>query len=212
MLAKVKSCAVLGLEGVPIDVEVDVSSGMAGLVTVVGMPDAAVRESKERVRAALLNTGASYTTKRLTINLAPADLRKEGPAYDLPMAVGLLMATGQVVADVDDTIFVGELSLDGGVRHVSGLLPMAEAARRHGLRRLFCPAEDAAEAALIPGVEVYAVPNLGALLDHFNGGPALRPQAPTVAEDTISPLDYPADFSLIRGQHETNYYGICQNA
>lgn len=200
MLAKVKSCAVLGLEGIPIEVEVDISPGMAGLVTIVGMPDAAVRESKERVRAALLNTGANFTTRRLTINLAPADLRKEGPAYDLPIAVGLLLATGQIVADLDDALFVGELSLDGTVRHVSGLLPIAEAGRRHGLRRLFCPAHDAVEAALIPGLEVYPVISLGALLDHFNGGVPIRPQPPTIVEFTPSPLDYAADFSLIKGQ------------
>ncbi|MCZ7570757.1 MAG: YifB family Mg chelatase-like AAA ATPase [Ardenticatenaceae bacterium] len=200
MLAKVKSCAVLGLEGVPIEVEVDISPGMAGIVTIVGLPDAAVRESKERVRAALLNTGANFTTRRLTINLAPADLRKEGPAYDLPIAVGLLLATGQVVADLEDALFVGELSLDGAVRHVSGLLPMTEAARRHGLRRLFCPASDAVEAALIPGVEVYPVPHLAALLDHFNGGPPIAPQQPTIVEDRLSPLEYAADFSLIKGQ------------
>src|SRR5690606_25602101 len=101
-----------------------------------------------------------------------------------------------IVADLEDSLFIGELSLDGAVRHVSGLLPIAEAARRHGIRCLFCPAEDAAEAALIPGLEVYPVPHLTALLDHFNGGPPIRRQEPTVVDDSLSPLDYNADFAL----------------
>ena len=113
MLAVVQSCAVIGLDGVSVAVEVNVSRGRAGHMTVVGLPDAAVRESLERVRAALLNSGCDFVRKRLTINLAPADIRKEGPVYDLPIAVGLLLATGQIYADVRDSMFIGELSLDG---------------------------------------------------------------------------------------------------
>jgi hypothetical protein len=113
MLATVQSCAIEGLEGVPVAVEVDVSRRMAGKMTLVGLPDAAVRESLERVRAAVLNSGCYFTRQRLTINLAPADIRKVGPVYDLPIAVGLLLATGQVVSDLDDAMFIGELSLDG---------------------------------------------------------------------------------------------------
>ncbi len=116
MLAKVTSCAVVGLDGALVDVEVDVSSGQIGF-TIVGLPDAAVQESRERVRAAIKNSGFAYPLKRITVNLAPADLRKEGPAYDLPIAVGLLMASEQLASDLSRALIIGELSLDGIVRH-----------------------------------------------------------------------------------------------
>ncbi len=201
MLATVHSCAVIGVQGIPVQVEVDVSPGQAGVVTIVGLPDAAIREAKERVRAALLNSGFHFTRQRLTINLAPADLRKEGPAYDLPMAVGLLLATRQVTASVDDAIFVGELSLDGGVRHVSGILPIAAAARTAGFRRLFVPACDALEAALVPDLEVYGVSNLSALADHLNGLVSLPRQEPVIVNpDGNSPSATFVDFCHIKGQ------------
>ncbi len=201
MLATVQSCAMVGLAAAPVAVEVDVSRGTAGRVTLVGLPDAAVRESLERVRAALLNSNCYFTRKRLTINLAPADIRKVGPVYDLPIAVGLLMATGQLHAEIDDALFIGELSLDGSVRHVSGVLPLARLARERGVRRLFVPAVDAAEAALIPSLEVYGVATLSELVDHFSGGPRLQPVEPTIAPDRPpSPLDYATDFCHIKGQ------------
>jgi len=201
VLATVHSCAVIGVQGVPVQVEVDVSRGQAGVITIVGLPDVAVREAKERVRAALLNSGFDFTRRRLTVNLAPADLRKEGPAYDLPMAVGLLLATGQVVASVEDAIFVGELSLDGAVRHVSGILPIAAAAREAGFRRLFVPACDAQEAALVPDLAVYGVPNLRALADHLQGVRALPRQEPVVAlSDGHTLPEHAVDFSHIKGQ------------
>ena len=117
MLAKVTSCAVVGLDGALVDVEVDVSNGQAGF-TIVGLPDAAIQESRERVRASIKNSSFSFPFKRITVNLAPADLRKEGPAYDLPIAVGLLMASEQLNADLSRALIIGELSLDGIVRHV----------------------------------------------------------------------------------------------
>lgn len=201
MLAVVNSCAVLGLDGVPIAVEVDISSGRAGTMTVVGLPDAAVRESLDRVRAALINSGCYFTRKRLTINLAPADIRKAGPVYDLPIAVGLLLVTGQIHGDMSDAIFFGELSLDGSVRHVSGVLPLARLARKIGIRRLFLPAIDAPEAALIPGIEVYAINSIRELIDHFQGKAPLQPLEPTVApEKPRSALDYATDFCHIKGQ------------
>lgn len=201
MLATVQSCAVVGLQGVPVTVEVDVSRGQAGKTTLVGLPDAAVRESLERVRAAVLNSGCYFTSQRLTINLAPADIRKVGPVYDLPIAVGLLLATRQVVTDLQDALFIGELSLDGGVRHVSGVLPLARMARQLRLRRLFVPAADAPEAALVPGLEVYAIHTLRELTDHLNGDTLLQPLPPTVSPDRpLSPLDYAADFAHIKGQ------------
>nr|WP_290668955.1 YifB family Mg chelatase-like AAA ATPase [Ardenticatena sp.] len=201
MLATVYTCALNGLEGMPIQVEVDVSHGQAGIVTIVGLPDAAVREAKERVRAALLNSGCAFTRRRLTINLAPADLRKEGPAYDLPIAMGVLLATGQIVADVEDAIFVGELSLNGDVRHVSGVLPIAAAARREGFKRLFVPACDVDEAALIPDIEVYGVPDLPTLVQHFHGTKRIPRRPPVVVNLTVQGDDPQyVDFCHIKGQ------------
>ena len=141
MLAKVTSCAVVGLEGVLIEVEVDISRGLPSM-TIVGLPDTAVQESRERVRAAIKNSGLPFPSERLTVNLAPADIRKAGPAYDLPIAIGILFASEQIYGDVSQAIVMGELSLDGGVRHISGALPMATLAKKEGFTTLFVPAED----------------------------------------------------------------------
>jgi magnesium chelatase family protein len=149
MLAKVTSFAVIGLEGVPIDVEVDISRGLTSFI-VVGLPDTAIQESRERVRAAIKNSGCRFPGQRLTVNLAPADIRKEGPAYDLPIAVGILGATSQVWPDWDKSVFIGELSLDGTVRHTNGVLPMIGGAKAQGYDRAYVPAVDAPEAALVP--------------------------------------------------------------
>jgi len=129
VLAKVHSCALIGLEGAVVEVEADLNTRAWPLVTLVGLPDAAVKESTERVRAAIVNSGLAYPRGRVTVNLAPADLRKEGPAYDLPIAVALLVLAEQVPADLEGVLFLGELSLDGSLRHVNGLLPMAHLAK-----------------------------------------------------------------------------------
>ena len=198
MLARVFSCAVIGLEGVVVEVEVDTAQGLPK-TTIVGLPDAAVQESRERVEAAIKNAGLYFPRKRLTVNLAPAAVRKEGPAYDLPIALGVLLASGQLPLDcVEGALVVGELSLDGSVRHVRGVLPMAALARDEGFARVFVPEIDAAEAALIPGVEVFSVSSLTALSAHLEGGPQLALQ------DTITPDDMPlvprTDFREIKGQ------------
>ncbi|HEX7594573.1 MAG TPA: magnesium chelatase domain-containing protein, partial [Anaerolineae bacterium] len=175
MLAKVTSCAVVGLDGALVDVEVDVSNGQPGF-TIVGLPDAAVQESRERVRAAIKNSSFTYPfNKRITVNLAPADLRKEGPAYDLPIAVGLMMASEQLRADLSRTFIIGELSLDGAVRHTNGVLPMAALARDRGFGALCVPAIDAPEAALIPGLDVFPIESLFALVMHLQN---MQPIAP----------------------------------
>ncbi|MDE2968608.1 MAG: magnesium chelatase, partial [Chloroflexota bacterium] len=148
MLAKVYTCAVLGLEGRIIEVEVDISPGLPS-VTVVGLGDKAVQESRERVRAAVRNCGCDFPLRRVTVNLAPADLRKEGPAYDLAIAVGVLLSTGQVSADLSDTALLGELALDGLLRHTNGILPMVDLARQEGFRRVVVPEADAREASLV---------------------------------------------------------------
>jgi magnesium chelatase family protein len=199
MLAKVTSCAVVGLDGALVDVEVDVSGGQIGF-TIVGLPDAAVQESRERVRAAIKNSGFSYPLKRITVNLAPADLRKEGPAYDLPIAVGLLMASEQLQADLSRALIIGELSLDGMVRHTNGVLPMAALARERGFDTLFVPASDAPEAALVPDLNVYPIETLFALVMHLQG---MQPIAPYRAASDFTPATTPAysvDFAEVRGQ------------
>ncbi len=162
MLAKVRSCAVVGLEGAIVEVEVDLSNGLAAFM-IVGLPDTAVNEAKDRVRAAIKNSGCLFPFKRITVNLAPADLRKEGPAYDLPIAIGILLASGQIAAEeqIAEYLFLGELSLDGSVRHTNGILPMVALAREKQVESVFVPAIDAMEATLIEGVAIYPVETLG---------------------------------------------------
>jgi magnesium chelatase family protein len=150
MLAKALSCAVVGLDGGLVEVEVDIASGLPAFA-IVGLPDAACQEAKERVRSAVRNSGFQFPQKRITVNLAPADIRKEGPAYDLPIAVGILLASEQLAADVSDALFLGELSLDGQVRHAHGILPMVALAREKGLDVVYVPEADAHEAGLIEG-------------------------------------------------------------
>ncbi len=142
MLAKVHSCAIVGLEGAIVEVEVDTSRGLPSF-TIVGLPDTAVQESRERVQAAVKNAGLVFPRQRVTVNLAPAALRKEGPAYDLPIALGALVASGQVRPEsLEGSLAVGELSLDGSLRHVRGVLPMTALARQEGFKRILVPKED----------------------------------------------------------------------
>jgi len=200
MLAKVTSCALVGLEGVLVDVEVDTSRGMPSL-TIVGLPDAAVKESSERVRAAVKNSGLFFPGKRITVNLAPADIRKAGPAYDLPIAVGVLIASDQVWPQaVEDALFVGELSLDGSLRHVNGILPVAALAHQQSIRRIFVPAVDAPEAALIHGLEVIPIEHLSQLAAHLQGLSTTPPYDPNLAPVSLPPPQYAADFAEIKGQ------------
>ncbi|MCS7283095.1 MAG: YifB family Mg chelatase-like AAA ATPase [Anaerolineae bacterium] len=200
MLAKVTSCALIGLEGILVEVEVDSSPGFPSL-TIVGLPDTAVKESTERVRTAIKNSGLTFPRNRLTINLAPADLRKEGPAYDLPIAVGILVASEQAWPQaVEGALFVGELSLDGSVRHIPGVLPIAAVARQEGLKRLFVPAADAPEAALVDGLEVYPVENLAQLAAHLQGLQQISRYVPTDDPLAAPPPTYAADFADIKGQ------------
>lgn len=198
MLAKVTSCAVVGLEGAPIQVEVDIARGLPSM-TIVGLPDAAVQESRERVRAAIKNSGLPFPNNRVTVNLAPADIRKAGPAYDLPIAIGILLANEQIIGNVDNAIIMGELSLDGGVRHVSGVLPMANLAKQEGFTTLFVPAEDAAEASLIEGLTVYPIESLLQLVDHLSGHQNLNPYRANFSLDGVSP-PYVCDLQEIKGQ------------
>lgn len=201
MLAKVVSCAIVGLEADLIDVEVDVIRG-APAFNLVGLPDAAVRESRDRVHSAIKNSGFTFPGgKRITVNLAPADIRKEGPAYDLPIAVGILAASQQVWPDqLEGAMFLGELSLDGTTRHTKGILPMTALAREKGYKHVFVPAVDAEEAALLPDITVFPVKNLSELVGHLTGLRAITPATVDIEEAFQKSPTYAADFADIMGQ------------
>jgi magnesium chelatase family protein len=198
MLARIFSCAVIGLEGVIVEVEVDTAQGLPGM-DIVGLPDTAVQESRQRVLAAMKNAGFPYPRSRLTINLAPASVRKEGPAYDLPIALGVLACMEMVpVNRLEGGIAVGELSLDASVRHVRGVLPMAAIAKEQGYERIFVPEVDAAEAALIPGLEVIPIPSLTTLCAYLNNREQINPQPPTEAGSNEAWAL--TDFKEVKGQ------------
>ena len=200
MLAKVLSAAIVGLDAELVDVEVDIVKG-APYFALVGLPDAAVRESRDRVYAAVKNSGFTFPLHRITVNLAPADLRKEGPAYDLPIAVGVLAATSQIWHNLlDGSLFFGELSLDGATRHTKGVLPLAAMARERGIKRLFVPADDAAEAALMPDLEVFPVRTLAELVGHLTGMEPLEPLRVDLEAAFDHEVEYATDFADIMGQ------------
>lgn len=198
MLAKVHAAAVVGLEGEIVEVEVDTSRGLPSF-TIVGLPDTAVQESRERVQAAIKNAGLTFPRHRVTVNLAPADLRKEGPAYDLPIALGVLAASDQLeINQLNKTLAVGELSLDGSLRHVRGILPMAALALEAGYAQMFVPAQDAAEAALVEGIDVLPVRSLTALVNHLADIKCIKP---TRVDDEIEiQSGYALGFQEVRGQ------------
>ena len=202
MLAMARSCAVVGLEGALVEVEVDLANGLAAF-TIVGLPDAAVNEAKDRVRAAIKNSGCLFPFKRITVNLAPADLRKEGPVYDLPIAVGILLAAENIISDekISESLFLGELSLDGSVRHTNGVLPMVALAREKQVKTVFVPAVDALEATLVEGVEVFPVETLRQLIAHLNGTSPIEPYVrdPTLL-DNAADVFYGQDMAAVRGQ------------
>lgn len=200
MLAIVKSCALVGVEAVEVDVEVDIQKGMPS-ITMVGLPSTAVKESKDRVRSAIKNCGLRYPGTRVTVNLAPADLRKEGPAYDLPIALGILAASGQLPLDaLDGTMVVGELSLDGSVRHVRGVIAAAYLAQRLGCERIFLPESDAPEASIVPDIDIIPVDHLISLVEHLLDLDRL----PHFDRSSVSLFDddptYATDFADIKGQ------------
>ncbi len=198
MLARIYSCAVIGLDGQIIEVEIDAIQGLPG-IDIVGLPGKAINESRQRVQTAIKNTGLPFPRRRVVVNLAPAALRKEGPAYDLPIAVGMLVHQGVLPPQaLEDAVLIGELSLDGSLRHTRGILPAAAAARAAGFRRMFVPAVDAREAALIEGLDVYPLSNLRDLYDFLSGQNQLAPLATTPLE--ASPPPVLTDFADIKGQ------------
>ena len=200
MLAKITSAAVVGLDSVPITVEVDIASMGLPSFTIVGLGDKAIEESKERVRSALRNSGADLPPKRITVNLAPADLPKEGPAYDLPIALGILFASEQLnKQDISDSIFLGELSLDGSVSRIWGILPCAIMARDKKFKNIFVPKDNLDEARIINKIKVYPLKDLRQIFDHFATVRKIKP-APAKKQQFKNVESDEYDFENIRGQ------------
>ncbi len=210
MLSTMLSAAVHGLDGIPVSVEVDLQRGLR-CVHIVGLPSPAVRESRERVLSALVNAGFKIPERRITVNLAPADLPKEGAAFDLALALGILQASGQAdVSELTDCCALGELALDGGLRPVRGMLPIAITLAERGIRRFLVPRENAAEAALVPGVEVLACASLREAVEHAEGRRAMTPvqtfprdvagrSHATIDEESLTD-ELEEDFAQVRGQ------------
>lgn len=196
MVAKISSIGLWGIEGYRVECECDLSGGLPAF-DVVGLPDAAVKESRDRVRAAIRNSGFSFPMRRITVNLAPADMRKEGPIYDLPILLSILRSSGNLEALPEGACFVGELSLSGELRPVNGALPMAMAAAEAGMKRIYLPTENAAEAAFAENIEVYGIDKVSTLIAHINQGGELLPEKPRVPGENAEQLP---DFADVKGQ------------
>lgn len=202
MLAFIQSCGLSGIEGFAVTVEVNHTRGMP-MFEIVGLPDASVKESRERVRAALKNSGFPFPGERLTVNLAPADLKKEGPSYDLPIALGMLMCLGIIGPDAaDDVCVFGELSLDGTVKPVRGVLPMTISAVERGVKRIMVPEANVNEIRCVEGVEIYPVSSLNAAARHLTGELPIEPVKPVAYRQLVSERHYAEDFRYVKGQHK----------
>ena len=200
MLFKTRTGAVYGIEARPVEVEVNISSGGNGDFQIVGLPDSTIRESRPRIRAAVRNSGFEFPVQYITINLAPADLRKEGSAFDLSMAVGILGGTRLIHSDVSDCRFVGELSLDGRLRPVRGALSMAMLARDSGVGRLILPEANAREAAVVEGIAVYPVSTLAEVVDLVNGSNCTAPFRVSTTDSCVPSPPRVEDYRDVRGQ------------
>ena len=200
MLAKVNSAALYGIDALRVEVEIDLASGLPQLAT-VGLPEGAVKESKDRIRAAVKNCGYTFPAKRITINLAPADIKKEGSAYDLPMAIGILAAEGTLEKRLlDDYFLIGELSLDGSIKPVRGALSIAMAAKKEKVRGLILPEQNASEAAVVSEVEVLGVRDLPQVVEFLNGARTIAPTGANLEDLFSQHSQYNADFNDVKGQ------------
>src|SRR5215210_3267637 len=201
MLARVYSAAVLGVEAYEVEIEVNSGRGDPAIV-IVGLPDTAVKESRDRVTTAIQNSGYRWPHGRTTINLAPADVKKEGPSFDLPIALGMLAAGDDLeIAEADRFCIVGELALTGAVRPVKGVLPIAIEARRSGKRAVFVPAANAREAAVVEGLDVYGVRNLREAYEFLKGERTLTPTRENARALFESSRQHDVDFAEVKGQH-----------
>ena len=203
MFARINSMGLFGIDSYMVGVEVDFGQGLPR-VDLVGLPDAAVNEAKNRVRSAVKNSGFSFPQSRLTVNLSPADIRKEGPVYDLPILIAVLCASGQLRCELRDCAFIGELSLDGLVRHVNGALPMVIRAQKEGIKSVFVPRDNALESSVVEGIDVYAVDSVEQVIKHLNGEERLAPIRFDPQRDEQPQLPLP-DFRDVMGQQEARY-------
>ncbi len=197
MFSKVNSVGLFGLNSYMLEIEADVSGGLP-CFDVVGLPDTAVKESRDRVRAAIKNCGYTFPTGRITVNLAPADKKKEGAVYDLPILISILMASKQLEVSVDDSAFLGEVSLDGQVRHINGVLAMVITAKENGIKNIYIPFDNANEGAAVDGINVYGVKNAKELIDHLTGFTPLTPAKPAVSDEPT--FESMLDFCEVKGQ------------
>lgn len=200
MLAKINSSALTGINGYNVSVEVDISQGLPSF-DIVGLPDNAVKESKERVRTAIKNSGFEFPVKKITVNLAPANTKKEGPAFDLPIAMGILACIDKISQkSVTDSIIIGELSLDGSVKAVDGVLPMVYSAFESGYKRCYVPYDNVEEAALVKGMEVIGIRRIDEFVDIVNGNIDFKPVSVDIESLFSESVDYDNDFSDVKGQ------------
>lgn len=200
MLSIVKSMSLQGLDGFLVDVQVDVSSGLPNW-EIVGLPDASVKEAKERVRTAIKNAGFDFLSRKIVINLAPADIRKEGSFFDLPIAIGILLDFEYINGQfLDDTVFVGELSLNGKLNKVNGVLPMCIEAKRLGIRRVIVPEENAKEASIVTDLQVIGAKSLQEVVNFLNGDIVLNPVVSDIKKLFEEKQKYSLDFADVKGQ------------
>lgn len=200
MVVKCNSFGLTGMDGYQVEIEASMQSGIPAF-DMVGLPDLAVRESRDRVKSALKNCGFKFPSAHITLNLAPADIKKEGPIYDLPIMVCLLKLTGQIITDISDSAFIGELSLSGDLRGINGVLPMVIKARESGIKKIFVPFANASEAAVVDGISVYAISDIVQLKNLLNGQEELEPAKP--AKHIMNRSDeFIPDFSQVKGQFE----------
>lgn len=203
MIAKIQSYTLFGLTGIPVSVEVDVNNGLPAF-DIVGLGDTAVKESRERVRSAIKNSGRILPAKKITANFAPAFIKKSGSAFDLPLAVGVLYATGQIVYSeenpVRNTVFLGELSLDGSVKKASGVLPVLISAIEEGYKTFVIPKENAREAAYVSGADIYAAESLAQVIDHLSGLKPLEKVIPAARDIAVASRNYDNDMAFVKGQ------------
>lgn len=202
MLAKVLSAAVVGLDALPIEVEVDIQSQGLPSFTIVGLPDKAVEEAKERVRSAVKNSGFNFPAKRITVNLAPADLPKEGSSYDLPIAIGLLLADGQIEANIEHFFFTGELSLDGKLRYTNGILPQVLMAKEKKIKEIFLPKINSSEASIVKNIQVFPAESLLSLIKHLTGEEKITPAKNISLDKFENKVNFDFDMADVSGQEQ----------
>ncbi len=204
MLSKINSAGLMGIDGYLVSVEVDIGNGMPAF-DVVGLPDTAVKESRERVRSALKNCGFSFPTKRITVNLAPANIKKAGALYDLPICMGLLLSSSQMVEDLSEFAFIGEIALSGELRPIEGALPMAISAKDAGIKNIILPRDNAQEAAVVSGLNVYGASSLTDIFAHFTTENKLEKTVIDIDEIFKKQAEASLDFSDVKGQENAKF-------